>query len=431
MKTLLVYTLPAGKGRTTIENSLQALQKYLPGSVFPINSKLKIPATIHACTFDLIFYHYSFLSNKWGGRDKFHERTGPFSCIRGRARFAVAMPQDEYFHSDLICGFIRDFKVDILYTCCREEDWETVYPESSTGTVLLRRVLTGYFDPDMVTQSAKFIKPHRERPLDLGYRARKYPFWLGRHALKKWQVTDIFKTFVGSTELKIDLSNEEDDAFLGESWFRFLADCRVVLGCEGGASLHDPDGSLRAKVDSYVAQHKNADFAEVEEKFFPGMDGNISLFALSPRHFEACATRTCQVLIEGEYNNVFKPGVHYIELKKDYSNLAEVVEMLKDKVKCEEIAANAFTDICMNGKYTYENFVNSLIADLLNLDTNIVLECGMAGRAERKFLRSLHVHRLVFALRSVYMNTIWVPMVRLLKKLNLFDPFKKLVVTLK
>ena len=55
-------------------------------------------------------------------------------------------------------------------------------------------------------------------------------------------------------------------------------------------------------------------------------DGRLQLFAISPRHLEACATRTCQVLVEGEYSGVLRPGEHYIPVRKDLSNLDDVLE---------------------------------------------------------------------------------------------------------
>ena len=51
---------------------------------------------------------------------------------------------------------------------------------------------------------------------------------------------------------------------------------------------------------------------------------------ISPRVFEAIALRTALVLFEGEYSGIIAPGVHYIPLKKNLSNLDDVLSLLGD-----------------------------------------------------------------------------------------------------
>ena len=59
-------------------------------------------------------------------------------------------------------------------------------------------------------------------------------------------------------------------------------------------------------------------------------DDNFSYRTISPRHFEAAAFRICQVMFEGEYSDVLRPMVHYVPLKKDFSNFDQVVELITD-----------------------------------------------------------------------------------------------------
>ena len=82
--------------------------------------------------------------------------------------------------------------------------------------------------------------------------------------------------------------------------------------------------------------HPQATFEQIEDSCFPADDGALSLFAISPRHLEACATRTCQVLVEGWYNGVLTPGRHYIELKRDFSNIEQVLDDIsRDQLRAE------------------------------------------------------------------------------------------------
>ena len=120
---------------------------------------------------------------------------------------------------------------------------------------------------------------------------------------------------------------------------------------------------VQKRVNKYVNQNPRASFEEIEKNCFPGIDYNISCFAISPRHFEAVITKTLQVLVEGYYGGVFKPWVHYLPLKKDYSNFNEIIGFLKDSEKCQNIIDNAFNDIVLSGKYTYKTFVEAVLKE--------------------------------------------------------------------
>jgi hypothetical protein len=157
---------------------------------------------------------------------------------------------------------------------------------------------------------------------------------------------------------------------LGEDWYRFLADCRVVLGCEGGASLLDKDGKLRSIVNSYCDAHPQADFDEVEENCFKGLDGDIRLMTLSPRHFESALTKTCQALVVGDYEGVFKPEVHYIPIASDFSNLEEVVKKIADVKYCEEMAERTYNEVVRSGRFSYETFVRDVLRRVEDLGGN-------------------------------------------------------------
>jgi hypothetical protein len=102
--------------------------------------------------------------------------------------------------------------------------------------------------------------------------------------------------------------------------------------------------------------------------------------AISPRHLEACATRTCQVLVEGEYNGVLIAGRHYLELKRDFRNLEELLGTIKEDRLREQIVANAYRDVVESGKYTYRAYVDLILREALPQ-----VEKASVG-AERTFL---------------------------------------------
>jgi hypothetical protein len=236
-----------------------------------------------------------------------------------------------------------------------------VYPREETGLTHYFTVFPGYVDE----RAKRYLDARRaaaeNREIDIGYRARKVPYWLGRHGQMKHELGERVAVACRDTELRTDISNQIEDVFLEHEWYDFLCRCRTVLGCEGGASLLDRSDTVRPLVTAYCDSHPDASFDEVERQFFPGQDYNIHLFALSPRHFECAVTKTCQVLIEGNYGGVFKPGQHYIEVKKDYSNLPDVIAKIGDHELCRHLAETAYRDIAESAKYTYRAFAEKVL----------------------------------------------------------------------
>ena len=86
---------------------------------------------------------------------------------------------------------------------------------------------------------------------------------------------------------------------------------------------------------------------------------------VSPRVFEAAAARAALILFEGDYSGVVEADVHYIPLKKDFSNLDEVFERLKDVAALEEMVERTYRDLISSGRFSYEKFVHQFDETLL------------------------------------------------------------------
>jgi hypothetical protein len=162
--------------------------------------------------------------------------------------------------------------------------------------------------------------------------------------------------------MKSDISLRDEDTLIGDDWYRLLLRSRWTIGVEGGASAIDRDGSIRARTLSYQESNPGAGFEEVEAACFPGLDGTLDLMALSPRHLEACATRTAQVLIEGEYNGVLEAGIHYLPLKADFSNLEDVLSGMRDEGVRAGMADRAYRDVVRSGKYMSAVFASFVLS---------------------------------------------------------------------
>ncbi|MBD0370369.1 MAG: glycosyltransferase family 1 protein [Pyrinomonadaceae bacterium] len=353
--------------RATSADHLYCFKTYSEHNCFYLNVAVRrVPSYLRRVKFDLVVYTTLFLSGRWD-RNGFRETMRRIEPLKSVDAVKVALPQDEFLNTDLLCDFINEFRIDHVFSVAPQSEWKTIYPNVDRERVRFSTVLTGYLDEHTVKKINELAGRTGERTIDVGYRAWRGAPWLGRHGILKAEIADVFEAQGPSKGLVTDVSTRPEDTFLGDAWYEFMLRCKYIIGVEGGASIIDRDGSLRKKTDEYTKEHPSATFDEIEANCFPGLDGSLKLFAISPRHLEACATRTCQVLVEGHYNGILEPGRHYIELKRDFSNLEEVLESIRRDDLRAEITKRAYREIVETGKYTYESFVRELTGESLQL----------------------------------------------------------------
>jgi hypothetical protein len=314
------------------------------------------PAYLTYVSFDLIIFHTTFLSNRWIPSlfEELCEKARPLKRIKA---IKVALPQDEFIYTDLLCDFINEFEIDHVFSVAPEFEWKKIYHTVDHRKVRFDGVLTGYLDEATINKIHQMAQKIRTRTIDIGYRAWRAAPWLGRHGRFKVAVAELFERHAPARGFVVDVSTREEDTFFGDAWYEFMLRCKYMIGVEGGASILDRDGAIKKRTEEYMALHPQASFEEVEQECFPNLDGSLSFFPLSPRHLEACATRTCQVLIAGDYNNILIAGKHYIELKRDFSNIDEVLDTLKEDRLRQEITDRAYLDVVESGKYSYRSFI--------------------------------------------------------------------------
>jgi hypothetical protein len=363
---LVVYVLRQHPLRATIRDHLYAFDRYSGGQTAYLNLAVRrsVPAWVHRTKWDLVVFHTSYLAAyRWtpDGAPWLRRRSQP---LRGIGRVRVALPQDDFLRSDLVADVMEELGVDHVFTPVPPSEHEKVYGRMDLSRVRFHLALTGYLDDDEVARMIAITEEVGEdgRDLDVGYRAWHAAKWLGRHGLLKTEIARRFSEEGPRHGLTVDISTKDGDTFYGDDWSRFMARSKYTIGVEGGASILDRDGSLRVAVYDYELDHPDASFDEVEAACFPGRDGELKLFAVSPRHLEACVSRTCQVLVRGDYNGVLQADRHYIPLEPDFSNLDEVLETMKRDDRRAEIAQAAFDDVVRGGRWTYRGFVRDVEA---------------------------------------------------------------------
>ena len=294
--------------------------------------------------YDVVVVHYSIVLYlaEW-----FLEQLAGFGGLK------VQFLQDEYRQVDAMTRSMREAGIDLLFSSVPGEAVHDVYGSRLPGVDVLP-TLTGYVPEDLADRPHE---PLRERSLDVVYRGRSVPYWLGRLGQDKILIGREFLIRAASTGLRCDISWTEADRIYGDAWYRFLGSSRTTLGTESGASIVDFDGSLQERTDSYLRQHPGAAFEDVEREILAPFEGNAVIQAVSPRVFEAAAVGTAMVNFPGHYSGVIEPWIHYVPLEKDFSNIDEVVEAINDTALLDDLASRAHRDLVASGRYSLETFV--------------------------------------------------------------------------
>jgi hypothetical protein len=355
---VLYYTRGVYPLRDAIKTHLYCWQHYSKYPIVYVNIAFGLPdRLLREVRIAGIVYHTIFLSMRWTP-SLFAQRTALCAPLAALDVPKIAMPQDEFIHTDMLAEFLAAQRITHLFTCMEEADWRKVYGRHlDFGHVQVETVLTGYIDERSRRRVDRLRRRAIARDIDIGYRAWKATYWLGEHGQHKVRVADVIAARAAARGLIVDSSQRNEDVFSGDDWFAFLLRCRATVGVEGGASVLDHDGSIKIAVEAYLKDHPDAPFEAVRDACFPGRDHELGLSCISPRHLEACMTETCQILIEGGFNGILQPWVHYIPVRKDYSDVDAALDALGDKAAVARMVAAAHRDVVETDRWTYRRFV--------------------------------------------------------------------------
>src|SRR6185437_1349650 len=103
-----------------------------------------------------------------------------------------------------------------------------------------------------------------------------------------------------------------------------------------------------------------ADPAMTEEQIYRSVvaphDGQVSMNQISPKVFEAVRLKTGLILMEGNWSDVLEPFTHYLPIKKDWSNIEDVLTAVMDDKKLAVMTERAHRDLIASGRYSYAQF---------------------------------------------------------------------------
>jgi len=356
--------------------TLRKLNRYLP-KAYILNS------------YDVLIIHFSLVIS-----DQSHFSNQQLLAIRKFRGVKVMYIQDDYRWIYKTLTYARYLDIDAIFCLTPTRHIQQVYlPELLPKHTQIETVLAGYLRNEVLGD----VVPYHERKWDVTYRARKVPLWIGKHTLQKWQIASSFLKDVKKYALNCDISYAEEDRLYGKEWVDFLRHSKAVLGTESGSSVVDFTGEIQKRVEIHLDSEPDTPFEELSKLYFGHIDGKITMNIVSPRVFEAISLKVLLILYPGEYSGVLIPGRHYLILNRDHSNMQEIVAVLRDQNKFEEIVNRAYQEIALNPKYMYKHMVNRFDA--------VSKEC-MEKKKKLSFIRDRATSLVVYFCAGIIITTL-------------------------
>ena len=353
---LLLYHRPAApwfEDAATVTDHIASFRRYSRFPVWEVNTDLGFPRRLAEAPIGAIVLHYSLFHSTGYMLDAGFRR-----LLAGTDAYKVAFFQDEHHFCRQRFAFLDEYGVDCVFTCLEPSEFDKVYRRYTRVPKLVSH-LPGYVSEQMIDAAGRFALPDSERTVDIGYRGRSLAPYMGRGALEKAEIAVRFAEPAARAGLTLDVTAREGERMYGDDWWRFLGSCRGTLGVEAGVSVFDLEDQAYREYERLVRAGP-VSIDDLERGPQGALEGNVYYRTVSPRHFEAAAFGICQILYEGRYSGVLEPGTHYIPLRKDFSNVDEVIDSFRDPETRSRITASARRDLIESGRWSYERFVRDV-----------------------------------------------------------------------
>jgi hypothetical protein len=351
MNVLILYD-----GHSTFTNTvwdhLAAFKLYLPYRVFYCHGVGHLETVGDLSEFDVVIVHY-------GVRVAYKLLSPKLDLALQRFPGPkILFVQDEYDYTENTRQAIERLGIDVVFTCVPGHSIEKVYAPARFPRTRFVPNLTGYVAANHPGRDS--WRPLRERKFFIGYRGRNLAFWYGNLAREKRYIGERMHKECRKRGIPVDIEWTDSRRIYGEAWLDFLSNCRVTLGTESGSNVFDDTGAIRSAIQALLKRRPGASYEEVFERFLAPHEGRVTMNQISPRIFEAACLGTGLVLFEGDYSGVVLPDVHYIPLKKDFSNVEDVLAKIRDDELLGRMINRTYTDIIASGRYGYAEFMKTV-----------------------------------------------------------------------
>ncbi len=337
----------------TVADYLLSFKKYSNNEIYykHLDEEQEISTDLN--NFDVLVIHYSYRICFENLPKRFIELFSKFKKQK------IIFLQDEYENKKILDQNLNILKPQIIFTVVPNQNIEKIYPKVKFPNIKFQECLTGYLSETLI-ESRNYIEylNSEKRKSEIFYRARKLNIIYGSLGLLKYKIGEKTKKYVSSNEIGIvDIETDESKRIYGKTWFEKLSKSKVMLGSESGSNIFDFAGNLKKIVEK--EKSKNVKDLVIYEKYLAQHDRDGLMNQISPKIFEAIQSGCCLLLVEGNYSGILKKNKNYLSVKKDFSNLEEMInKSLEFNIERLEIVERNYYTIALNDKYSYKNLIS-------------------------------------------------------------------------
>jgi hypothetical protein len=395
MDILLIHGLSIRSKSITsvLEHELLIPNTDQHNSYYVLNANDVFPKRVKNHKFDGVIFTSTFMDLI--SDPSFSKRiTQKFDFLSSARGYKIALPQDDYWMSEIRDAWYTRMRINCVYPVCAPEHWNTLLPTYSKSGEIVQGY-TAYIGPRLLKMWEDSL-PADAKSYDIVYRSTKFPLYPNTLGFLKGSLGEKFEELAIKCGFDFSL-NVTGEFIKGDKWEDFLKDSKAILGSPSGSStLVRGESDLRAiraiKEPTSVRTYENLD------SLLPSECLGVDYTAISPRNLEAAALGCLQILTPGSYGNILKPGRDYLSLDFTFENLKQIDECLRNETKLSEITNNCWSSLRDHTELQVENFVEGVL-------TRIAGNSNLKPKANQSNLESLlsptileRVHQLVLGL---------------------------------
>lgn len=292
--------------------------------------------------FDLIILLHSVVGDNL-------EVIKPFShVLKDRKGKLVSFIGNEYSLLKEKKNFLREIDVDFIASQLPKKAYKFIYEDMSAKLISAPHGL-----------NQRFYKPGFKKDIDISFVGARYPDFIGD------QDRNLFIEYFAEHTSKFNnhISIGKNKNVPRHLWRDILQNSQGTIGAEAGTKYLDINGELMSIAQKFCQKNPKSTFEDlISEVFNRNKLKYVSGKAISSRHIEPIGTKTCQILLEGDYNGILKKNEHYISVKKDYSNLQEALGKFLDPKIRSEIIENSYEYVLSN--HTYDSRIKTILNNI-------------------------------------------------------------------
>jgi len=324
----------------TVNDSIECFSKYGNHNYFLVTlSAGEIYQDIK--NFDALIIHYSCIAYPY----RYHLPISAVSSLKIKdfKGVKIAMVQDEQRSVHERLRFLNEIEITHLFSAANEDLHEAFYP-SKIRNFTVSTVLTGYVSEKHIELSKRNILLV-DRELDLVYRGRILPMWMGEGPELKGRIQEVVTANPKMHKYNISVSSLEKSRVYGNDWFKLLLQAKVSIITPSGSDYIDFDGKF---VESWV-ETKFVDLDLCREPV------KLKYQVISPRYFDNVAAGNYLAITPGEHSQIPIDGT-YSQVGNDLEELPDIIEFSKTREGQKRVDLSK-AKILGNDQYHYRSFV--------------------------------------------------------------------------